>query len=116
MNQTKQEQQLQLEGSYRLDNDLLLKGNITLKLGMRNRPKKGQARRFIGYMDLSKTEPEDQFQYISSLYSKQGTQKYVLDYQKQYYELSMTGVNSVSIKKAVKEPVLVFRQEAGEVL
>ena len=104
---------INLQGNYRLQDDLLVKDDLTLKLGQRHRPKKGQARRFIGVIDPSKPESE-QYSYISSLYSKQGTVKYQLEYLKQLYELTMTGVNSVTIKKAVKEPVLVYKQQAQE--
>ena len=100
---------LNLNGTYRLEDDLLVKDDLTLKLGQRHRPKKGQAKRFIGYLDTTKPN-EEQYGYISSLYSKQGTTKYKLEYLKQMYELTMTGVNTVVISEAVKEPVLVYKE------
>lgn len=107
---------IKLEGTYKLNDDLLENDNIKLKLGLRHRPKKGQAKRFIGYISPDKPADE-QYTYISSLYSKQGTTKYILEYQKQLYELTMTGVNSVVISKAEKEPVLVYKDPelAGKV-
>lgn len=100
-------QNVKLEGTYKLNDDLLINENITLKLGTRYRPKKGQAKRFIGYIDPSKPADE-QYNYLSSLYTKQSTNKYSFEHLKQYYELMMTGVNTVVISKAVKEPVLMF--------
>jgi len=99
---------IKLEGTYNLQDNLLIKEGTTLKLGLRHRPKKGQAKRFIGLVELDKPETE-QYTYISSLYSKQGTTKYSIEYQKQNYELSMTGLTSVVIRKAQKEPVLVYK-------
>jgi len=102
---------LPLEGTYKLYDDLLDNGNIKLKLGLRHRPKKGQAKRFIGYIDSSKPA-DDQYSYISSLYSKQGTTTYYLEHNKEIYDLVMTGVNTVVIKKSKREPILVFKQPA----
>lgn len=106
--------QLELEGKYRLEDDLLIKGNLTLKLGIRHRAKKGQAKRFIGYVDPSKPASE-QYQYISSLYSQQGTaNKYSLEHGKEYYTLAMTGINSVVIQQSEKEPVLEYKPPKQE--
>jgi hypothetical protein len=99
---------IKLEGVYTLDNDLLKAGQQTLKLGLRHRPKKGQARRFIGLIDYSKPE-QDQFSYISSLYAIQGQKNcYEFEYGGQYYSLRVTGINRVEIAQTVKEPVLVY--------
>ena len=98
---------LNIEGTYKLSNDLLVKDGLTLKLGQRHRPKKGQAKRFIGAIDPSKPEA-DQYSYISSLYTIQGTPKFRLEQAGQEYELSVTGINTVVIDKAIKKPVLVF--------
>lgn len=105
---------IKLEGVYKLQDNLLIKGDITLKLGQRHRLKKGQAKRFIGILDTTKPESE-QYSYISSLYSKQGSTKYSLEYQKQTYDLSMTGVNSVVISKSVIEPILEWKPELEKV-
>lgn len=102
---------IKIEGTYRLDDNLLIKEGTTLKLGIRHRAKKGQAKRFIGFLDANKPEDE-QYTYISSLYSKQGSTKYSIEYQKQNYDLAMTGVNSVVISKATKEQVLVYKEPA----
>lgn len=102
---------IKLEGTFKLNDNLLVNKETTLKLGIRHKPKKGQAKRFIGYIDPSKPE-DDQYTYISSLYSRQGTQQYSLEYDKQPYTLAMTGVNSVVISKSVKEPVLVYKEPA----
>lgn len=104
---------INLEGTYKLNDDLLENENNKLKLGLRHRPKKGQAKRFIGYISPDKPEDE-QYTYISSLYTKQGTTKFSLEFHKQMYELSMTGVNKVVIKKANKEPVLVYQDPEGK--
>jgi hypothetical protein len=99
---------IKLEGTYTLQDNLLIKEGATLKLGLRHRAKKGQAKRFIGFIDPTKPE-EEQFSYISSLYSKQGSTKYTMEYQKQNYDLAMTGINQVVISRAIKEPVLVYK-------
>lgn len=63
-----------LEGKYKLQNDKLVGNGLTLQIGLRHRAKKGQAKRFIGFVDASKPADE-QYNYISSLYSKQGLKK-----------------------------------------
>lgn len=82
--------------------------NITLKVGVRHRAKKGQAKRFIGIMDNSKPESE-QYSYISSLYSKQGLKNsYELEYEGVYYDLNITALNKAIIKKTVRGPILSY--------
>lgn len=103
---------LDLEGIYRLDNDRLVNRNLILSVGERHQPKKGQAKRFMGAIDSSKPEVE-QYSYISSLYSKQGARNtYSLEYRGQHYELSITGLNTVAIKKVEKEPALAFTESS----
>lgn len=97
-----------LEGSYTLDGDYLKSTDTTLKVGMRHKPKKGQAKRFIGFYEPDYPE-NDQFTYISSLYSVQGLKNsYELEYAGDYYSLAITGLNSVQIAKKEKEPALMF--------
>lgn len=99
---------INLEGTYTLDGDYLRSSDITLKAGMRYRPKKGQAKRFIGTFN-DKLPESDQFTYISSLYSVQGLKNsYELEYQGEYYSLAITGLNKVKITKKQKDPVLTF--------
>lgn len=104
---------INLEGTYKLNDDLLVKDGLTLKLGQRHRTKKGQAKRFIGHIDPTKPADE-QYSYISSLYSNQGASSYTLEYLKKHYTLTMTGVNSVVITKAIKKPVLEFKEPANK--
>ena len=102
-----------LEGTYTLDGDYLKSSDTILKVGMRHRPKKGQAKRFIGFFNANLPE-NDQFTYISSLYSVQGLKNsYELEYAGSYYSLAITGLNSVQIAKKEKEPVLSFTKEMG---
>ena len=97
-----------LEGRYKLEGDYLKSDTTTLKVGMRHRAKKGQAKRFIGLIDTSKPEPE-QFNYLSSLYAKQGTKNtFQLESEGVYYTLKVAGVNEVVITEQVKEPALKF--------
>lgn len=107
----KMENQINIEGNYSFNNDTLTNGNIILKVNNRYKAKKGQAKRFIGFIDPSKPADE-QFRYISSLYSEQGLKNvYKLEHQKEYYTLRITGVNSVRIEKTIKEPALKFETE-----
>lgn len=100
-----------LEGEYKLEGDYLKSDTTTLKVGMRNRAKKGQAKRFIGLIDTSKPEPE-QFNYLSSLYAVQGSKNsYELESGGVYYRLVVTGLNTVEIQEKQKEKALVFSSE-----
>ena len=99
---------INLAGRYKLEDNLLVSENATLRLGLRHKPKRGQAKRFIGYIDTTKPDSE-QYTYLSSLYSKQGTPKFTLDYAKQRYELNMTGINQVVIERVNSEPVLEYK-------
>lgn len=107
-------QNTKLEGVYTLDGDLLRSPEITLLLGQRHRPKKGQAKRFIGYLDYSKPV-ENQFTYLSSLYAAQGLKNsYSLEHEGVYYSLTVTGINTVEIKQQLREPVLSFTADNRE--
>lgn len=100
-----------IEGYYQINGDSLINQNnkLTLKVGYRHRPKKGQAQRFLGYVDPAKQSP-DNYTYISSLYSTQGSKnKYRLDYNKAEYDLVVTALNQVVIQKA--EPVIPLSYE-----
>ena len=98
-----------LEGSYKVNSDQLISDSLTLKIGQRHRPKKGQAKRFIGLLDPTKPDSE-QFSYISSLYATQGTKNtYDLECEKQRYSLTMTGLNTVVISRKEYEAPLVFK-------
>lgn len=104
---------LKLEGVYQLDGDYLTKENLLLKLGTRHRPKKGQAKRFIGSIDKQKPADE-QYSYISSLYSVQGEKNtYELEYAGDRYLLQVKGINQVLIEQADHEPVLAYEPEGG---
>ncbi|NCD04390.1 MAG: hypothetical protein EOM00_15700 [Clostridia bacterium] len=103
--------QIQLEGKYKLENDLLISEAVTLKVGNRHRPKKGQARRFIGAVDNSKPKDEA-YSYISSLYAVQGSKNsYELESGGTYYRLTVTGLNTVEIRPKEKEAALAFSEE-----
>lgn len=107
-------QTIKLEGVYTLDGDLLRSPEITLALGQRRRPKKGQAKRFIGYLDYTKPL-DDQFIYLSSLYAEQGLKNsYMLEHAGVYYSLTVTGINSVEIKQQTREPVLSYTADNRE--
>lgn len=101
---------LDLQGVYKMEDNLLIKDGLTLKLGIRHRLKKGQAKRFIGLIDETKPE-KDQYMYLSSLYSNQGENSYSLEYQNQNYKLKVVGINSINIIKADKEPILKWEPE-----
>ena len=105
---------LNLEGVYSIEGDNLIGSNgLVLQLGTRHKAKQGQAKKFIGWLDMGKPL-EEMFTYISSLYSMQGLKNaYSLEYMKEYYTLRMTGVNSVVIGKREHEPVLVFNPESA---
>ena len=104
---------INLQGKYTLDGDYLKSPEQTLKVGIRHRPKKGQAKRFIGHVDLAKPEAE-QFTYISSLYSSQGMKNtYELEHGGKYFSLAVTGLGEVEIKEKVREPALAFTGVLG---
>ncbi len=111
MTETTVKPTLKIEGKYSLNGDHLFSDNLVLQLGNRYKPKKGQAKRFIGAIDPTKPK-EQQFTYLSSLYSMQGLKNaYSMEYQKQSYTLRMIGVNTIEIAKQNKEPVLVFQPD-----
>jgi len=102
------ETKINLAGVYTLDGDYLQSPGLTLKVGVRHRVKKGQAKRFIGTVDMTKPDI-DQFTYVSSLYAAQGLKNsYELEHAGIYYSLSVTGLNTVEISEKVKEPALTF--------
>jgi hypothetical protein len=102
-----------IEGTYTLQDDLLVGEVLTLRVGTRHKVKKGQAKRFIGFIDPTKPETE-QFSYISSLYSKQGLKNaYKLEYEGQIFDLHVTGINTVKIIKSQTERALVFDNSEG---
>jgi hypothetical protein len=91
-----------VEGEYQINGNSLINpnSNIILEVGIRHRPKKGQASRFLGYKDPTKPEP-DNYKYISGLYAKQGTKNwYTFDSEKTYYDLVVTALNKVIIRKS----------------
>lgn len=118
MTETTKEQEskikLNLEGTYAINGDDLIsteRTSFVLRLGTRHKAKQGQAKKFIGWLDMSKPL-EEMFTYISSLYSMQGLKNaYSIEYMKEHYILRMTGVNSVVIDKREQEPVLVYQPE-----
>lgn len=103
------ENKIQLKGSYRLNDDYLINDTNKLKVGMRHRPKKGQAKRYITAVHKDQPVEHEHMQYISSLYAVQGSKNiYTFDYDNQRYALSLTGLNEAVIKPEVKQPALTY--------
>ena len=101
-----------LEGTFKLDGEYLKSKDVTLKVGTRHKPKKGKAKRFIGIIDPLNPAEDESYSYISSLYAVQSSKNaYELESGGNYYRLTVTGLNTVDIKKKEKEPALVFKEE-----
>lgn len=104
-------QNQKLEGIYQIEEDYLKSEKLLLKVALRHRTKKGQAKRFIGVIDNGN---EDSFNYISSLYPVKNKQNcYELESEGNYYLLNITSNSTAEINKKIKPKALVFNAEVG---
>lgn len=100
-----------LLGIYKLEGDDLLRDDgLHLKTGLRHRPKKGTAKRFIGEVK------ENSYNYISSLYPTRSRNVFACETGGVHYELEILSPDKVEIrepkKKSRTESALSF--EGGE--
>jgi hypothetical protein len=100
---------LKLEGVYTLEGDYLKSSSQMLQLGQRHFCKKGQSKRYIGWIDPTKPEDE-KFVYVSGLWGKNNS--YELEHAGVQYTLEVVNPNTVEIKVKVKKPVLSFVGES----
>lgn len=111
MAQVKANPTINLIGEYQLDPDtgVLTKEGLTLKAGVRLRPKRNQSKRYLCLIDPTKSD--DNSTYLSGLFIKRGEQHaFSLEYEKQYYTLQLLSNTKAQILKQVKEKPLVFSE------
>lgn len=99
-----------LEQSYIIENDLLTgEDGLTLKAYKRNKPRRGQPKRYLAY--YLKDNEEEIFEHLSGLWAEQGTANiYKFDVNGEHYRLALTGIGSAVIKAVKEEPALVFKE------